>query len=184
VWSTKIVLDGNDKNVNALVEKLDAAYDASVADAKAEYGKPGKNIKKADRPYTRDDDGNVVINVKQTASGISKKTKKAWSWTLPLFDAAGNPIKGKRPKVANGSTGKVSFEVSPFYTATVGAGITLRLQAAQIIELVEFGGGKAEDHGFGAEDGYTHTEEAEAEESFSPTTKAEESDEDENDGDY
>jgi hypothetical protein len=37
----------------------------------------------------------------------------------------------------------------------LGAGVTLRLQGAQILKLEEYGG-RAEDHGFGAEDGYQH----------------------------
>lgn len=179
-WKTKIILEASDE-ANALVEKLEELAAESLAQAKKDN--PGKRVKQADMPFSRDDDGNIIISAKQGASGISKKSGKPWTWTLPLFDAAGQPIKGKRPKVGNGSVGRITFEASPFYTALIGAGITLRLQAAQIIKLEEFGGGNAESYGFDKEeDGYTHSEDNTApEETFPATTTGASEGED---GDY
>ena len=169
-WKTKIVLPASEE-AEALVAKLEALHAESVATACKEQKK--KSVKIADMPVTRDDAGNIIINAKQGASGISKKTQRPWKWVLPLFDAQGNAIKGTRPKVGNGSTGRISFEVQNFYTAMIGAGITLRLQAAQIVDLVEFGGGNAESYGFDKTDGYVAAEDdgVAAEETFKPTTQ-------------
>jgi len=43
---------------------------------------------------------------------------------------------------------KVSAELMPWYTAMAGAGVSLRLRAVQITELVEGGAGSAEGYGF------------------------------------
>jgi len=49
---------------------------------------------------------------------------------------------------------KVAFQLNPFYTAQIGAGIGLRLKAVQVIDLIEPQGGSASSYGFGEEDGY------------------------------
>ena len=78
--------------------------------------------------------------------------------------------------VWGGSQIKVSAELIPYYTQMVGAGISMRLRAAQVIELVE-GGSNSEGYGFKKEDGYVHTTETKSEE-FKDETKKEVSTED------
>jgi hypothetical protein len=76
-----------------------------------------------------------------------------------LFDAKGKPL-SKDIKIGGGSKMKVSYEILPYYTAIAGAGISLRLKAVQVIDLVEYSsGGSGESYGFGKEDGYEATEE-------------------------
>ena len=86
------------------------------------------------------------------ASGVRKSDGKPWTRQPAIFDGQGNYIPSdRRPQIGGGTEGKVSFELSGFYTTLVGAGVSLRLQGVQILSLVEFGGGSAESHGFEAE---------------------------------
>ena len=59
------------------------------------------------------------------------------------------------PNVGGGSVIKACVEIAPYYTATFGAGITLRLRGVQIITLVEYGSGEVN----AAKMGFTSEEE-------------------------
>jgi hypothetical protein len=151
VYSTKIRIAAGDE-ADTLQEKLDEAAANAVVVAKKEN--PGKKIKPADLPYSRDEDTNdLILNIKMTASGVSKKTGKPWSMTPKLFDAKGKPLP-KGTQVGGGSTIRVAFQPAPFWTALVGAGITLRLEAVQVVELKTWGDKPADSFGFGAEEGF------------------------------
>lgn len=152
-----------------LIKKIDTAMAASFADAKAEN--KGKKIKMSDAPYkavTNDKDeetGEIKFSFKMTASGEYKTgAKKGEKWTArpQMFDAKAQPLKDV--KVGGGTEGRVSYEIMPFYTALVGAGVSLRLKAVQILKLVEYGNKDAKSYGFDAEDdGYDGTSADESE---------------------
>jgi hypothetical protein len=113
------------------------------------------------RTIFADDEGNetgeVAFTFKRKASGVNKKTGKPWVAKVPLYDAAGKPVDRTKVQVWGGSEIKVAFELNPFYTDLVGAGVSLRLVGVQIIKLVSGGERTAESMGFSAEDGYTYT---------------------------
>lgn len=138
-----------------LVAMIEEAREKSAIDAKAEN--PKKQIKKADPPYKPELDdegnetGNLLFNFKQGAV-IKTKAGEVINVTIRVFDAKGNPLVGKI--VGAGSTVKVAFQLNPFYTAQIGAGVSLRLKAVQVIDLIEPQGGSAESYGFEQEDGY------------------------------
>lgn len=137
-----------------LSDVLELELQKSVEQAKQDPKLKGKKIKVADLPVTYLDDGSVKLNVKCKAKVIGKKDGKVYDLKPVLYDAKGKRIEGD-PKMGAGSTIRVAFEVRPYYTALVGAGISLSLQAVQIIELVKYsGGGAASGFGFGEEDGY------------------------------
>lgn len=102
--------------------------------------------------YDRDTEeptGNVLIKFSMKASGESKKngvpTGSRWTRKPALFDSQGHPIT-KPLDVWGGTEGKVSFEAVPYFVAATGVwGISLRLQAAQILVLRE--GGQQQDAG-------------------------------------
>lgn len=129
-----------------LARKIDAAItdaaagnglnEKQVAALKAASAK-GKRVKVADAPYTRNDDGSVTFSFKMKAKGKTR-TGEVFERKPVIFDRSGKPVQGLR--IGGGSTVSVSFEISPFFTALVGAGVSLRLEAVQVIELVEFGG--------------------------------------------
>ena len=52
-----------------------------------------------------------------------------------IFDAKCNPLTDV--KVGAGTEGKVAFTILPFYATLIAAGVSLRLEAVQIIKLVE-----------------------------------------------
>jgi hypothetical protein len=160
---TKFDADGVYK-VNLVLDPADAApiieaIDKQAAEFLAEKRKAEKNPVKAkrlkmssDTPYAEDEDGNIVIKFKMKAKG---KTKAGEEFTQKpkLFDAKGKPITGDIP-LGNGSTIRVSYEMVSYLHPKEGAGITLRLRAVQVIELVAYvSGGSADDFGFDEEEG-------------------------------
>ncbi len=123
---------------------------------------PTQKFKLADLPYGFEEiDGTpyFVVKAKMKAKGIDRDGR-AWSSAPALFDAKGQPVKDRDSlkNMWSGTLGKVSIDACPFYQAAIGAGITLRLRAVQIISLVE-GGGDASSFGFGEEDGWTSGQE-------------------------
>ena len=116
-------------------------------------------IKEGDPPYIIDDEtGDLLVNFKLKAV-VRTKEGSTFSQKPALFDAKGKPITPE--SIWGGSKIKVSFEVVPYYTKIAGAGVTLRLRAVQVLELVTGGsGGSAESYGFGEEEGYEADDEA------------------------
>ena len=103
-----------------------------------------------------------------TKSGESFDNKPA------IFDAKGNPL--TNINIWGGTQMKVSAELIPYYTNMVGAGVSLRLRAVQILKLVE-GGTDSSGFGFEKEDGYEHhTETIITEESNGTSTNSKEED--------
>jgi hypothetical protein len=146
------------KEAAALIKMIDEEIKKAVAAVKAENPKAAKSIKEGDKPYAMetndegDETGNVIFKTKQRAK-ITTKKGEVIDKTIPLFDAKGKKIEAN---VGGGSVLKLNIELAHYYVAAQkSAGVSLRLQAAQIIELVEFGsGGTASSYGFGAEEGY------------------------------
>lgn len=175
LYSVKLRLD--ESEAKALINKLQPIFDQSVEDGKEKYAalpvktrkeKDFKTVKYFSPVYdeeTEEETGEVEFNFKMTASGVSKKTGKKWERAPRIFDAKGIVMKNI-PSIWGGTTGKVAFEVMPFFNAAqCEAGLSLRLDAVQIIELVSGGGKSASAYGFGAEDGgYEHDNDAFADE--------------------
>lgn len=166
LYSVKLILD--EAEAKALMGKLQPHFDQALADGREKYAAlPVKTRKEKEfkiNKYfspvydeeTEEETGQVEFNFKMTASGVSKKTGKAWSRAPRIFDAKGVPMKNP-PPIWGGTVGKIAFEVMPYFNAAQAeAGLSLRLDAAQIIELVSGGGKSASAYGFGEEDGYAH----------------------------
>lgn len=103
-------------------------------------------------PDTEEPTGMYEFRFKTKASGVSKGKK--WTRTMPLFDAKGNPIK-KIDAVWGGTEGKLSYVARYYFVNGSGvAGVTLYLEAAQIINLVAAGQRDAGGYGFEEEEGY------------------------------
>ena len=77
--------------------------------------------------------GEVEIKFKLRAVGGSGADR--WEQRPSLFDSSGKPM---TENIGGGSRIKVGAEVVPYNTAMAGAGVTLRLKAVQVIELVEY----------------------------------------------
>ena len=83
------------------------------------------------------------------------KTGETFENKPAIFDANGIPAKDVN--VWGGSELKVSAELIPYYTSMVGAGVSMRLRAAQVIKLVE-GGNNSTGYGFKKEEGFAVSE--------------------------
>ena len=118
----------------------------------------------------------MTLSFKLNAVGKNSKTGETWKNTVKLFDAKGKPTK---VKVGGGSRIRVSAEINPYYTPTIGAGVSLRLKAVQIEELMQ--GGDATSYGFDEiEDGFDASEH---EDEDLETTSTEEGSNEGDDGD-
>lgn len=180
-YSIKLKLSGSEAaELNAIIEQAhEASYEAAkkqIAEAKAKEKNPKKRAEikeRADLPckevYENDEPtGEYEFNFKMKASGVSQKTGKPWERKPAVFNAKGKPLSAEeKAKVGGGSVVKVSYEITPFYTAALGAGVSLRLEAVQVLELKSFTSRDANAYGFGAEEGYEGEEREGAEHGFS-----------------
>lgn len=120
---------------------------------------PGKRKKVAEPPYfdELDDEGQetgrVVFKFKRKAKIVTKDGRTI-EMDVKLFDAQGTLINDVE-SIWGGSTLRASADLVPYYVASSGAGVTLRLKAVQIIELKTGGGSNASSFGFEATEGYS-----------------------------
>ena len=150
--------EAGEYKVTLKVAKSDATamlklYNSAIEDALklAEQNHKGKGIKNAPKPFTEEDNF-VFFKFKMKATGVNQKTKEKFSQRPQLFDAKKNPIP-LSTLIWGGSKMRVAYNLVSYYTPMLGAGITARLKAVQVIELVE---GK-DSNLFEKEDGYEAT---------------------------
>jgi hypothetical protein len=155
-YKTNLIV--NKKDAQEVIKIIDTAREESTKNA-VEQSK-GKKVKVADAPYYDevDDDGkptgNVIFKFKCKAK-VTTKSGESFENKPTLFDAKGKPM--LNVNVWGGSEIKVSAELIPYFTSMVGAGVSMRLRAAQIIKLIE-GGSNSSGYGFKEEEGYEHSE--------------------------
>lgn len=142
-----------------LCATLDAAAEAAFVKAKTEAKTPAiAKLISMRKPYTSELDeageetGNIEFKFKMYAKVKMKdgsiKTMKPF-----IFDSKGVQMT-VCPAVYGGSVCRVNFTPAPYYVAKdKEAGVSLRLNAVQIITLVTGGRGDAKSLGFGAEEG-------------------------------
>ena len=150
--------EAGEYKVTLKVAKSDATamlklYNSAIEDALklAEQNHKGKGIKNAPKPFTEEDNF-VFFKFKMKATGVNQKTKEKFSQRPQLFDAKKNPIP-LSTLIWGGSKMRVAYNLVSYFTPMLGAGITARLKAVQVIELVE---GK-DSNLFEKEDGYEAT---------------------------
>ena len=96
--------------------------------------------------------GNSEIKFKLKAVG-GGRGGETWQQRPILIDAKRKPM---TETIGGGSKIRIGCEIVPYSTAATGTGITLRLKAVQVIELVEISnGGSIESWSFNQEDGFT-----------------------------
>ncbi|MGQ0595826.1 hypothetical protein [Aquabacterium sp.] len=168
--------DDECKAIRDTVEELTANEMAVVKTklekqlAEAKTGQDKKKIKDAIEklnehfPWTEgvDDDGNedgsFILTFNTKARFKDSKTQVVRDKKLPLFDCSMPKPKEIKPEaIWSGSIVKPAFDYMPYYVGATGmVGVKLRLNAVQIVKLVQGGGGgDASSYGFGgSEDGY------------------------------
>lgn len=147
VYSVDLELDGTNKEAASFIAALrKAADDAYKATCES---KGSKKLKRADLPI-KDGEGDM-IRIKFKLKAKAGNDEKSWAQKPALFDAQGLALQNP-PNVGSGSKIKVAFEVIPFFTAMVGAGVSLRMKAVQIIDLKEYvPGDRFDAYGFTAD---------------------------------
>jgi hypothetical protein len=149
----KVNLVVSAETAQPLIKQIDDEMKKSLELAKEKN--KGKAIKQANLPYENEvvegkETGNIEFKFKRKAQIIASDGKVI-PFKVAIFDSAGKPLIDTN--VWSGSKMKVSAELMPWYTAMAGAGVSLRLRAVQITELVEGGAGSAEGYGFDKVDG-------------------------------
>lgn len=135
------------------IDKLQALYDDFLKTETAKLPK-GKKVKQVDLPIADvyDDEGNetgeVDIKFKSKASFKDKKGNVIQR-SIPLVDSKGNRIESDIA-LFGGSVIRVCTEPNLYNNPSLGLGMSLRISAVQVIELVSGGGGN---FGFEAEEG-------------------------------
>lgn len=86
-------------------------------------------------------------------ASIPKKDGTFWERHVPVYDAGCKEISKEIAELGNGSKVKIAYELVPYYMNDKNYGVSLRLTAVQVIEL-KTQEEKAEDFGFGMEEGF------------------------------
>jgi len=148
----KLTLSLTSEESTNLLKALEEQIELSKKDA--EDRAKGKKVKVADPPYSiNEEDGNYQFKFKLKAKAKSSKTGNEWEQKPAIFDSDLKPLSPEK-QIWGGTEGKVSFEVIRYFVPLTGAGISLRLKAVQILELVEGSGGDGSKFGFKEEQGY------------------------------
>lgn len=140
-YRVRLALEESDPKTQAFLEKLREHYDLAYENNLEEEGK--KKLKKADLPYTQEEDdqgeptGRIIVNFKCRA--IIKTRKGDKFENKPSLRDSLNKKMDESVGIWGGSKVVVGFEIVPYYTSMVGSGISLRLKAVQVKELVTSG---------------------------------------------
>lgn len=174
-YHTKFAIDADDDFVTNIEQQLEDFIDEELPNIEARAdGLKGAKLKKVQKTIAKaqerdtndlfeeeyDDEGEPTGRVlfKFKLKAVVKTEKKSWDQKPRLFDAGAQPITDPKVNPWTGSEGKCNIEVFPYFMEKDGVfGLSLRLVGAQILKLVQGGGGaSASDMGFGAEDGYVN----------------------------
>lgn len=165
----------NPNKIPEFLELLDQLTDEAVEEQK-QILKDKKQAAKAKQMQRKpaykmelDQDGEETGKVEvrfKMKSVITLKNGDTRVLEPQLFDAQGAPVDKKKVLIYGGSVLKVNFTPSSYYMASSRmAGVTLYLNAVQILELVSRGG-NAGYYGFESEEGFTDSS---VEDEFSTT---------------
>lgn len=159
VYSVRLRLP--DEEAESLIARLKEVHAIEYKARCVELGK--KTLKQAPMPWAQstnwDQDSESQVPVEGSTdfkfslkAKVTTKAGKSWDQRPVLLDARLNPIPEDADPIGGGSSIRISCEVYPWYTASLGFGISLRLRAVQVLELKTYKGDV--DHGFDVQDGY------------------------------
>lgn len=138
----KVNLEMSDEDAAKFIEAIEGSFSEFVAEKKRELKKD--KIKLYDFPWA-ENDGMTQLKLKVKAMGKTKDGEE-YSRQPKIFGADGRPLEAN---IGGGSRIKVAVVPYFWYTAQLGAGITLQPKAVQVLDLVTWGdGGSAQSYGF------------------------------------
>ena len=152
VYSVNLRMNGEDATefISAITKVRDEYHDEQTKEMK-------KKLKKADLPVMEvvDDQGEETgeVDLKIKLKAGYEYDGKTITQRPTLIDAKQQPM-ANDILIGSGTTLRCGVEVAPWYVPTMGIGVSLRLRVAQIIDLVEFGGGGAAAYDFNNEEGF------------------------------
>lgn len=156
-FSAKLAMEFAAEETQAFIAKLEKLRDEEFAKFVSEN--PKKKKAKIAPVYTEetDDDGDetgrVTFNFKMKHKITAKATGRVYVKVPVILNAKRETLKNP-PNVGGGSVLKVSFEAVPYFVESDKTfGLTYRMVAVQIINLVEFGGSARAANDFDDEDG-------------------------------
>lgn len=188
----KLKFPTDDKKTQKLITLIDdeakKAYD--MAKERIENASERKKLKQATPSHAPEEDeegnetGYTVFNFKRKATRVDKNGKEKVV-TLKLFDSVGQPIDPDGLEIWGGSEIAVAFKLVPFYTSGVGAGVSHRIEAIQVVKAVAGGDQRsAEDYGFQKQAGGFVGSEADPDEDEDTEATEDETPDSGEDGDY
>lgn len=150
-----------DAAVDALVEKLEAIRDEFIADAikadpKKKKGWSTAPVLQEELDKEGDETGRMFLRFKMNAEIKNEKSGKVTKLKPTLFDAKGAKTD---VEVWGGSILKIAFEAVPYAMGSSKTfGVSLRMNAVQVIELRSGSARDASGFGFEEEEGYDSSE--------------------------
>lgn len=134
-------------DTDKLIAQLEKELNRAKGDAQF---KDKKWAKEPFLGYREKDNGDIIFKFKTKHE--FKKGDEVIKRTVPVYDSKGRPID---VNIGNGSIIRVAFQVVPYWKSLKNNGLTLFMDAIQVIELKEYSGGAdADAFGFEEEDGY------------------------------
>jgi hypothetical protein len=144
----------NEEAASDMIEVIKTAQGQAVEDAvnqaREEAKKKGKkfneerfrsSLKLAPLPIKEELDenddptGRIIIGpFKMRARGVTKDGRE-WERKCPVFDGAGKPVDLEAVSIWGGSILNICYFIDTYYTAALGAGVSLKLEAVQVLEL-------------------------------------------------
>lgn len=177
-YKTAIRLKNGEPEVDKFMDTLQELYDAVVQKATEEETPKARAERLAAKkelaatpPWKQEFDeagqptGYTILNLKLEAEvHVDKGTpnERFWKQAPDIFDAKLNPLDRTKVFIGGGSTIRASFEVGSFATG-IGAGLSLRLQAVQVLNRVDRPTKDGAAHGFAQQDGFAYGEPEDAE---------------------
>lgn len=156
-YSIQVVLP--EAEATEVCEQFNSMIEAKRAEAVKDNPKL-TNVLSTHQPFEMDTDeagtptGDIVFKAKMKAR-VKSKDGKVYEQKPMVVDAKKTPLDGST-LIGNGSVVKVAVEPFPYMMpATKTVGVTLRLKALQVIDIVEYGNNAASI--FEEEDGFVTT---------------------------
>lgn len=163
-FKARLILPKDAPGTKAFIGMLEGLWAQHLAEVQVTLGKKKPKVDDESLPWSDEKDreteeptGNVVIRAKLKARvELKNNPKKPYFDQRPkVFDAKGVLV-ATVPAIGAGSKVRLSGQVNCWHTSK--AGMTLWLEAVQLLELVERGSQSADSFGFDKEDGFTQSE--------------------------
>jgi hypothetical protein len=158
-----VSLDIGGQPAEDLKKLIDEQYEIEYAHECEQHGEA--LTKYANRPYAEATEGKEKTPIPgitrfkfaRKAGGVygpkHKRAGETWEAHFPVFGASGTDKVTEEPW--GGSMGRVAFVLVPWWTASLGFGCRLQIEAVKIIELVAQGNVAPSAYGFEDEAGYS-----------------------------